>query len=86
MSTDLEPSHRFHQLFSSLIADGATANATAFDLGRVCLNPTVDRGVINGYAAFAHHLLDITMADAIAAVPPHRPKDDLAFKLTPLEL
>ncbi len=36
-----------------------------FHLRRVPLNPTVDRGVINGYPAFTHHLLEITIADAI---------------------
>jgi hypothetical protein len=42
--------------------------------------------MINGHAAFAHHLLEITVADPIAAVPTHCPKDDLAFKMTPLEI
>jgi hypothetical protein len=42
--------------------------------------------MIDAHAPFAHHLLEITIADAIAAVPTHRPKDDLAFKMTPLEL
>jgi hypothetical protein len=42
--------------------------------------------VIHEHAAFAHHLLKITIADAIAAVPTHSPKDNLVFKLTPLEL
>jgi hypothetical protein len=42
--------------------------------------------MINGHAALAHHLLEITVADPITAVPTHRPKDDLAFKMTPFEL
>ena len=42
--------------------------------------------MIDGHAALAHHLLQIAIADAIAAVPMHRPKDDLAFKMTPLEI
>ena len=45
----------------------------------------VDRGVIHGYAAFPQLLLEITIVDAISAVPPHRPKDDLAFKMTTIE-
>ena len=57
-----------------------------FDLRSVPLNPAIDRGMIHVYAALAHHLLEIAIADAIAAVPAHRPKDDRAFKLTPLEL
>jgi hypothetical protein len=50
------------------------------------LNPTVDRGVINRRTAFAHHLFEITVAYAVAAIPTHRPKNDLAFEMTPLEL
>jgi hypothetical protein len=42
--------------------------------------------MIKRNAALAHHLLEITVADAIAAVPSHRPKDDFAFKMTPLEI
>ena len=34
-----------------------------FDLRRVLLNPTVDRGVVDAHAALAHDLLKITVAD-----------------------
>jgi hypothetical protein len=57
-----------------------------FDLRRVLLTPTIDRGVINAHAVFAHHLFEITVAYPVAAVPTHGPKNDLAFKMTPLEL
>jgi hypothetical protein len=33
------------------------------------------------HAPFAHHLLEIAVADAIAAIPSHRPKDNLALKI-----
>ena len=56
------------------------------DLRRVLLNPPVDRGVIHTCAALAHHLFEITIANAIAAVSTHRPENNLAFKVTPLEL
>jgi hypothetical protein len=42
--------------------------------------------MIKRHTALAHHLLQITVADVIAAVPAHRPKDDLAFEMTPLEI
>jgi hypothetical protein len=42
--------------------------------------------VINAHAALAHHLLEIAIADAIAAVPTYRPEDHFAFKMTPLEI
>jgi hypothetical protein len=42
--------------------------------------------MIDWHVPFAHHLLEITVADAIAAIPSHRPKDNLALKMTPLEI
>jgi hypothetical protein len=42
--------------------------------------------VVDAHAALAHHLLKITVADPIAAVLAHRPKDDFALKMTPREL
>lgn len=57
-----------------------------FDLRRVLLNPAIDCGVIDAHAALDHHLLEVAVADPIATVPAHRPKDNLAFKMTPLEL
>ena len=59
---------------------------TLFDLWGILLNPPIDRGMIDRDAAFSHHLIQIPVADPIAAIPTHRPKDDLAFKMTPLEL
>jgi len=41
--------------------------------------------MINGHAALAHHLLEITVADSMAAVPTHHAKDDLVFKMAPLK-
>jgi len=41
--------------------------------------------MIDTAAVFAHHLLKITVANPISAVPANRPEDDLAFKLAPLE-
>jgi hypothetical protein len=51
------------------------------DLGCVSLDPSVDGRVIDRHAAFGHHLLEIAIADAVAAVPAHRPKHDLAPNL-----
>jgi hypothetical protein len=39
-----------------------------------------------GTLATAHHLLEITIADPVLAVPTHCPKDDLAFEMTPFEI
>ncbi len=46
------------------------------------LNPATDSGMINGHAALTHHLLQITVVDPIAAVPAHRPENDLAVVQT----
>jgi len=42
--------------------------------------------MIDVHAAFAHHLLDIAIADPVPAVPTHRPQDHLTLKMTPLEI
>src|SRR5271157_2925554 len=56
------------------------------DLGRVFLNPAVDRRMVNRDAALAHHLLEITIAHPVAAIPPDRPEHDLTLKVAPLEV
>jgi hypothetical protein len=38
------------------------------------------------HAAFGHHLLEIAIADAVAAIPAHRPEHDLTPKVAPLEV
>src|SRR5208282_3327055 len=42
--------------------------------------------VVDRDAALAHHLFEIAVADAIAAVPAHRPEHDLTFKMAALEV
>lgn len=37
--------------------------------GDITLNPAINGGVVNIHAAFGQHLLQITIADAIFAVP-----------------
>src|SRR6516164_1778290 len=56
------------------------------DFGRVLLHPSVDGRVIDRHAAFCHHLLEIAIAYAVAAIPAHRPQHDLAPKWRPLEI
>jgi hypothetical protein len=56
------------------------------DLGCVPLHPPVDGRVIDRHAAFGHHLLEIAIADAVAAIPAHRPEHDLTPKVAPLEV
>jgi hypothetical protein len=52
----------------------------------VALDPAVERCVVDGDAAFAHHLLELAIADAVAAVPAHAQEDQLTGKVPPLEL
>src|SRR5208283_1366918 len=56
------------------------------DLRGVFLNPAVDGRVVDRDAALAHHLFQIAVADAVAAVPAHRPEHDLTFKMAALEV
>src|SRR5208337_2679003 len=56
------------------------------DLGRVFLNPAVDRRMVDRDAALAHHLLEITIAHPVAAIPPDRPEHDLTLEVAPLEV
>ena len=49
----------------------------------VFLHPAVDRGVIDWHTPLGHHLFEIAVAHAVAAVPPHRPQDDFTGKCRP---
>jgi hypothetical protein len=61
--------------------------AQAFlDFRSVALNPAIQRGVIQINATLCHHLFQIAIADAVFAIPPHRPQDDLAHKVPPFEI
>ena len=56
------------------------------NLWRILLNPAIDRAVVDRDAALSHHLLEVAVAHAVAALPPHRPEHDLAREVTPLEI
>jgi hypothetical protein len=55
------------------------------DLWRIALNPTENGTWVDLDATFLHHLSQITVADAILAVPAHTQQDDLNRKATVLE-
>ena len=42
--------------------------------------------MIDPHTAFGHHLLEIAIAYAVAAIPAHRPEHDLAPEVAPLEV
>jgi hypothetical protein len=54
-------------------------------LGGVCLKPPENRRVIDSYPAILKHQLKVPVADGEHQIPPHRPQDDLARELPPLE-
>src|SRR3954447_26622326 len=64
---------------------GCDTRPPLLKLGRIPLHSAVDCGVVDRNAALAQHLLEIAIADAVAAVPAHRPQDHLAGELPPLE-
>ena len=49
----------------------------------VFLHPAVDRGVIDWHTPLGHHFFEIAVAHPVAAVPPHRPQDDVTGKCRP---
>ena len=55
-------------------------------LGAYLCTHQVDGRVVDRHAAFGHHLLEIAIADAVAAIPAHRPEHNLAAKVAPLEI
>src|SRR5512144_1199688 len=63
----------------------AVPSRTLLELRRVALRPAVHRRVVDGDAALAHHLLELAIADAVAAVPTNRPENDLAGEVPPPE-
>ena len=55
-------------------------------LGRIFLDPSVNGLVIDRHAALGHHLLEVAVAYAVAAIPTYRPKHDLAPGVAPFEV
>jgi hypothetical protein len=41
--------------------------------------------VVHSQAALPHHLLEVTVRELVAAIPPNAQKDDGGLKVTPLE-
>ena len=51
----------------------------------VCLNPPIDRRVIDCQAALPHHFFEIAIAQTITQIPADAEKDDLTFIVSPFE-
>ena len=65
----------------------ATMPAQApFDFRRVGLHPAIDGGVVHRNAALFQQFLEVTVADAVSAVPSDGPQNDLAPEMPPLEV
>src|SRR5699024_11283019 len=52
-----------------------------FHFRRITLNPAVNRGVIDIHSAFSQHLLQLTVTDAVFAVPAYGPQNDVTLKM-----
>jgi len=48
--------------------------------------PMVETGMVDLYASFFHHLLELAVTDRTRHIPTHAPKDDLPFKMTAFEI
>ncbi|SQC92009.1 Uncharacterised protein [Cedecea neteri] len=49
------------------------------------LNPAANRGVIDVYSSIGQHLLQLTVADAVFAVPAYHPQRDVTLKMLTFE-
>jgi hypothetical protein len=67
------------------ITENLTATSSPLDLGRTELNPAEDRGTVDRETAVGHHSSQITVADAILAVPARVKQDDLNRKAAAFE-
>jgi hypothetical protein len=53
--------------------------------GSVALHPTPNRDVIHRKPSLRHHLLQITVAQRVAQIPPDTENDDHVFEMPPTE-
>ena len=51
----------------------------------ICLNPPVNRRVIEREAALSHHFFEVTIAEGITQIPAYAEKDNFALVMTPFE-
>ncbi len=58
---------------------------SAFPFQGITLNPAVNRGVIDIHSAFRQHLLQLTVTDAVFAVPAYGPQNDVTLKMPVFE-
>ncbi|EXQ85276.1 putative transposase, partial [Acinetobacter baumannii 1170863] len=56
-----------------------------FHFRRITLNPAVNRGGIDIHSAFSQHLLQLTVTDAVFAVPAYGPQNDVTLKMPAFE-
>ena len=52
-----------------------------FHFRRNTLNPAVNRGAIDIHSAFSQHLHQLTVTDAVFAVPAYGPQNDVTLKM-----
>jgi hypothetical protein len=71
--------------FPGVVAGFEMRSATLLQFGGILLNPAVDRGVIDVQTPLEHHLLQVTVAQSIAQVPPDAQENDVGLEVTPFE-
>ncbi len=59
--------------------------ASLFQLGRIVLDPAIDRGMIHVQTPFEHHLFEIAIAQCVAQIPSHAQKNEIGLEVTPFE-
>ena len=58
----------------------ASTSAAVFPFQAHNAEPAVNRGVIDIHSAFSQHLLQLTVTDAVFAVPAYGPQNDVTLK------
>ena len=59
--------------------------ASGFEFGRIPLNPTKDRGVIDRESPLLHHLFQVSVAEGISQIPADAKQDDVGLEVMPFE-
>jgi len=50
------------------------------------VHPTIHSRVVQVDTAFFHHLFQLAIANAVFAIPPHSPENDLSYKVPTFEI
>ena len=59
---------------------------TLFDLRGVVLHPAINGGMVDIDATLFHHLFEVSVTDAVLAIPADTLEDNLTLEMSPFEV